>query len=254
MPVVLAQPLRLVLATFVVGVCWSLQQPVGPNHALPRTPSVQPTTPTSRRQALVQATGVAVAGLVGSPLSSGASTTRIPESFGKFIGEPVQLSNGVVYTDYEVGSGKPPEYGQVLRVAYREYLKLSRSAEPVLVDSTFRRRSILMLKHGNGKMIRGLEEAIHTMNVGGKRRVVIPPDMAYTGKNQMPFPVQHGPRKRMGELYSQMQPSGSVIVDVELVDAFDDDADPGFYQDTDIPPELMEKIAERLKEIARAFV
>ena len=32
-------------------------------------------------------------------------------------------------------------------------------------------------KHGNGRICRGIDEAIHSMKVGGKRRAIIPPNI-----------------------------------------------------------------------------
>ena len=32
-------------------------------------------------------------------------------------------------------------------------------------------------KHGNGRICRGLDEAIHTMRIGGKRRALVPPNI-----------------------------------------------------------------------------
>lgn len=259
----------LLLASLVVSSC-SLQrsstpaphprnaQPPPPPRPLPATPvstdrTAAPPAMMARRQALA----LAGAGLLTPLLAPGsvrASETRLPENFGEFVDEPKQMKNGVIYRDFVVGKGSPPKYGQVLRVAYRLYLKTSPSAEPIMVDNTYQRKSILMLKHGNGKMIPGLEPAVHTMNVGGKRRVIVPPSLAYTGINQVPFPIQTKQRRAMSEIYDKMEEGGSVICDVELVEAFNDDADPGYYEDADIPPEVMDAIAERLKEITRAFI
>ena len=49
-----------------------------------------------------------------------------------------------------------------------------------IIDST---NEPFLHKHGNGRICRGVDEAIHTMNVGGRRRAIIPPNLGSLGRN-----------------------------------------------------------------------
>ena len=46
-----------------------------------------------------------------------------------------------------------------------------------------------------------------------------------------------------------MQADGAVVFDVQLVEAFDDDADPGYYDDGDLPPDVMNEVFARIDAV-----
>lgn len=52
----------------------------------------------------------------------------------------------------------------------------------------------LMLRINLAPQIRGMEEGMHTMRVGGKRRIVIPKELGYSVQGLGPYPA--GPRNR----------------------------------------------------------
>ena len=51
--------------------------------------------------------------------------------------------------------------------------------------------------HGNGRTIRGLDEGVHTMRIGGARRVEVPPQLAYTAPGLGPLPESAAGRRKL---------------------------------------------------------
>lgn len=89
---------------------------------------------------------------------------------GKWITTP----DGLQYQDLEEGWGMSPTAGKMVMVHYTGYLsdgtKFERSLDKGMPFSFLK---------GSGKVIRGFDEAVATMKVGGKRKVIIPPSLAY---------------------------------------------------------------------------
>ena len=92
---------------------------------------------------------------------------RTDEPFGKLPQDQFVDKSGVRYYDYVVGQGASPEYGQVLRIEWVGYVRTSSEAELVKFDSTLSRKTIFVFKHGNGRLVQGLDAGVHTMRVGG---------------------------------------------------------------------------------------
>ncbi|EOD04444.1 hypothetical protein EMIHUDRAFT_60569, partial [Emiliania huxleyi CCMP1516] len=86
-------------------------------------------------------------------------------------------ASGLRYFDFAEGSGAPPRFGQLIRFHYVGYTATDDSLEPF--DSSYERRTPYFTKHGNGFTVQGLEEALHTMRPGGRRRVILPPKLSY---------------------------------------------------------------------------
>jgi FKBP-type peptidyl-prolyl cis-trans isomerase len=73
-----------------------------------------------------------------------------------------------------VGNGPQPKAGQTVVVNYTGYLD-----NGTKFDSSLDRNQPFEFVLGAGQVIRGWDEGLSTMKVGGKRRLVIPPDLAY---------------------------------------------------------------------------
>lgn len=86
----------------------------------------------------------------------------------------VKTANGVLYYDIHKGRGKVPENGVAVYLHIRGYLE-----DGTQVLNTFKRREYFIFTYGKGQVIKGLEEGIATMREGGKRVIVIPPELAY---------------------------------------------------------------------------
>ncbi|KAK5785379.1 Peptidyl-prolyl cis-trans isomerase FKBP16-2, chloroplastic -like protein [Gossypium arboreum] len=118
--------------------------------------------------------------LACSPLE--ADATRI-EYFAT-VGEPQcelnYAKSGLGYCDVIVGSGVEAPRGELVNIHYT-----ARFADGIVFDSSYKRARPLTMRIGLGKVIKGLDqgilggEGVPPMLVGGKRRLQIPPNLAY---------------------------------------------------------------------------
>ena len=87
------------------------------------------------------------------------------------IARGFQTKSGLKYYDIREGDGVSPRYGQIIAFTYAQYFKSKTSESLENIDSSV---TPFLHKQGNGRIVRGLDEAIHGMRVGGKRRAIIP--------------------------------------------------------------------------------
>jgi FKBP-type peptidyl-prolyl cis-trans isomerase FkpA len=87
-----------------------------------------------------------------------------------------RTASGLYIQDVEVGTGARAEVGRMVYVAYRGWLP-----DATLFDSRDRTEA-LGFRLGIGLVIRGWDEGLVGMQVGGKRRLVIRPELAYGTK------------------------------------------------------------------------
>ena len=81
--------------------------------------------------------------------------------------------SGLRITDLVIGSGAEAVAGQTVSVNYRGTLLTGKE-----FDSSYG-RGPFAFPLGGGRVIKGWDEGVAGMKVGGKRRLVIPPDLAY---------------------------------------------------------------------------
>jgi FKBP-type peptidyl-prolyl cis-trans isomerase len=82
--------------------------------------------------------------------------------------------SALVKEDLVIGNGATAESGQDILVHY-----VGRIRDGAQFDSSRARRDPLDFALGAGDVIRGLDDGIPGMKVGGKRRLTIPPELAY---------------------------------------------------------------------------
>lgn len=164
-----------------------------------------------------------------------------------------KTKSGLRYYDVRKGEGASPKWGQVAIIQYEGYVRASPFSKPVLFDDTYSRKTPYLVKHGNGRVIRGLDEGLHTMKLGGLRRIVVPLELGYTKTGLGPIPPNALRRKvlvRELDKAEQSQPTGEIVYDVELISLYDDEADLGYYDDlTYDPTYLQEGMAKSLEEL-----
>uniref|UniRef100_A0A7N0UYQ4 peptidylprolyl isomerase n=1 Tax=Kalanchoe fedtschenkoi TaxID=63787 RepID=A0A7N0UYQ4_KALFE len=123
---------------------------------------------------------LAASAVVCTPLE--ADATRI-EYFATVSDPPCELKfvkSGLGYCDVDPGFGEEVPYNELVNVHYT-----ARFDDGIVFDSTYKRARYLTMRLGMGKVIRGLDQGIlggggvPPMHIGGKRKLQIPPELAY---------------------------------------------------------------------------
>ena len=125
--------------------------------------------------------------LVSIPMTANAETTT---------------PSGLRIIDTAPGTGPEPKAGQTVSVNYTGWL-YEDGKKGAKFDSSFDRNEPIKFPLGQGRVIKGWDEGLSTMHVGGKRTLIIPPDLAY------------GNRGAGGVI----PPGATLMFDVELVAA-----------------------------------
>mgnify|MGYP001589862555 CR=1 FL=1 len=92
----------------------------------------------------------------------------------KQAGQAVTTDSGLQYIDLVEGKGRQAELGDQATVHYTGWL-----ANGTKFDSSLDRGQPFSFRVGAGQVIKGWDEGVGTMKVGGKRKLIIPPDLAY---------------------------------------------------------------------------
>lgn len=104
--------------------------------------------------------------------------------------------SGLRYEDIVVGTGPSPQSGQEVTVHYTGTLE-----DGTKFDSSLDRGQPFKFNIGVGRVIKGWDEGVMTMKVGGKRKLVIPPQLGYGPRRAGPIP-----------------PNSILVFEVELLD------------------------------------
>lgn len=86
----------------------------------------------------------------------------------------VTTQSGLQYEDLVVGNGPSPQNGAVVSVHYTGWL-----TNGTKFDSSVDRGEPFKFPLGQGRVIKGWDEGVATMKVGGKRKLTIPPQLGY---------------------------------------------------------------------------
>jgi FKBP-type peptidyl-prolyl cis-trans isomerase FkpA len=105
----------------------------------------------------------------------------------KVVGDGVRTPSGLVYWDIRVGNGEVAKEGSHVRVHYTGWLTNGKK-----FDSSVDAGTPFDFTIGNGEVIKGWEEGVAGMKVGGKRQLRIPPALGYgaEGTPGGPIPAQ----------------------------------------------------------------
>ena len=110
--------------------------------------------------------------------------------------QEVTTPSGLKYVDQVVGTGEVAVAGKTVNVHYTGWLENGKK-----FDSSVDRGQPFSFPLGAGRVIKGWDEGVQGMKIGGKRKLTIPSDLGY------------GPRGAGGVI----PPNATLIFDVELL-------------------------------------
>lgn len=116
-------------------------------------------------------------------------------------GDIMTTPSGLKIEDTKVGEGASPNIGQTCVMHYTGWL-YEDGKKGAKFDSSVDRGQPFAFKIGVGQVIKGWDEGVASMKVGGKRTLIIPPELGY------------GSRGAGGVI----PPNATLIFDVELLD------------------------------------
>jgi FKBP-type peptidyl-prolyl cis-trans isomerase FkpA len=93
-------------------------------------------------------------------------------------GKTMTTASGLQITDSKVGTGAAPKTGQTCVMHYTGWL-YENGQKGKKFDSSVDRGEPFEFPIGAGRVIKGWDEGVATMKVGGKRALVIPPELGY---------------------------------------------------------------------------
>jgi peptidylprolyl isomerase len=143
------------------------------------------------------ATALALATALAGAFVSTAPTGAAAQAAGATMTTP----SGLKITDSQVGTGATPKPGQICVMHYTGWL-YEGGAKGKKFDSSVDRGKPFEFPIGRRQVIAGWDEGVATMKVGGKRTLIIPPELGY------------GARGAGGVI----PPNATLIFDVELLD------------------------------------
>ena len=111
--------------------------------------------------------------------------------------KPIVTASGLQYLDLVKGDGREAHVGETAYVHYTGWLK-----DGTKFDSSVDRGEPFSFRLGAGRVIKGWDEGVVGMNIGSKRKLIIPPHLGYGARGA-------------GRV---IPPNATLIFDVELLD------------------------------------
>jgi FKBP-type peptidyl-prolyl cis-trans isomerase FkpA len=147
--------------------------------------------------ALVSALVVAGGGVGGVGLSSCSKKSEDAAAPAASTGAAAPQGGGLIIEEVKLGDGVVATKGKTVSVHYTGVL-----TNGTKFDSSLDRGQPIVFALGTGRVIKGWDQGIEGMKVGGKRKLTIPPELAYGARGTPGGPIP---------------PNATLVFDVELV-------------------------------------
>lgn len=131
-----------------------------------------------------------------SKSSNTQASAKAPDGPTKVSGQPVTTPSGLKYWEIKKGDGATAVNGKKVQVHYTGWL-----ADGKEFDSSLDLGEPIEFVLGEGRVIKGWDEGVAGMKVGGKRQLHIPPELGYGTRGAPPT----------------IPPNATLIFDVQLV-------------------------------------
>ncbi len=126
-----------------------------------------------------------------APTVAPSPTSALPPVTGTIV----KTATGLQYIDVKIGSGTEVLTGHQVTLQYTGYL-----ANGQKFDSSYDHTRPYAFRVGMGSVIKGWDEGLIGMKVGGQRRLIVPPALGYGNRGKGPIP-----------------PDATLIFDIELL-------------------------------------
>ena len=116
--------------------------------------------------------------------------------------EIITTESGLQYIDEKIGEGAEAKTGSQIEVHYTGWVYADGKKKGEAFDSSLKRGKPIAFRLGSGQMIRGWDEGLVGVKVGGKRTLIIPAKLAWGNR---------------GAAGGAIPPNASVIFECEMM-------------------------------------